>query len=181
MASIEKLILLSGPVATGKTALREVLVNSFGFRSVRSSGYLKQLADRRCLAGERTGLQDLGDELDRLSDCRWLLDDVVRPECEAFPEQRRWLVDAVRKIRQIEHLRIEYGDVVQHIHLVAEEEILRRRYMERNDAIPYETAIQHENEIASRKLILVADLVIDTGMASSKDAAQKIIVQSDLA
>lgn len=178
MASLEMLVLLSGPVAVGKTTLRQALMASHGFEQVRSSAYLKQLAEQRSLAGERTGLQDLGDELDRLTDYRWLLDEVAKPGLAALPEQRRWLVDAVRKHRQVEHFRAAYGDAVLHVHLNASEEVLRRRYAERRDATTYDAAIRHDNEIASRSLIEIADFVIDTGSTSAEEGAQQIIARA---
>lgn len=175
MASLEMLVLLSGPVAVGKTTLRQVLMAAHQFDYVRSSGYLKELAKQRNLGGERTGLQDLGDELDRLTDFRWLLDEVAKPGIAASTDQRRWLVDAVRKQRQVEHFRAAYGDAVLHVHLNAGEAVLRKRYAERNDATPYDVAILHDNEIASRGLIAIADLVIDTGSTTVEEAARLIV------
>lgn len=175
MSSLDMLLLLSGPVAVGKTTLRQVLIAEYGFEYVRSSGYLKQVAEQRSLGGERTNLQDLGDELDSQTDYRWLLDEVAEPAFEALPDQRRWLIDAVRKHRQVEHFRAAYGDVVLHVHLNASEMVLRQRYGERKDATPYDVAIQHENEIASRSLVDVADLVIDTGAISQYEAARQIV------
>lgn len=175
MASLERLVLLSGPVAVGKTTLRQALMSSCGFDYVRSSGYLKQVAAQRGLEGERTSLQDLGDELDRETDYLWLLDRVARPGFAASPAQRRWLVDAVRKQRQIEHFKVAYTDIVLHVHLHASEDILRQRYAQRRDATPYDVVVQHENEVASRGLIAIADLVIDTGNTSAEDAARQVM------
>jgi adenylosuccinate synthase len=146
-----------------------------GFDYVRSSGYLKQLAEQRSIGGERTSLQDLGDELDRKTDYLWLLEEVAKPGFSASPEQRRWIVDAVRKHRQVEHFRAAYGDAILHVHLNASEEVLRRRYAERKDATPYDVVIRHENEIASRSLVTIADLVIDTELVSSEEAAKQIL------
>lgn len=174
MASIDMLVLLSGPVAVGKTTLRQVLMTTHQFDYVRSSGYLKQIAAQRSLTGERIGLQDLGDELDRLTDYRWLLDEVVRPGFAASPGQRRWLIDAVRKHRQVEHFRAAYGDAVLHLHLHASEAVLRRRYAERDEVTPYDVAIQHDNEIASRSLAGIADLIIDMDATPIEQAAQLV-------
>lgn len=169
------LVLLSGPVAVGKTTLRQDLVAAHQFDYVRSSGYLKRLAEQRSLGGERTGLQDLGDELDRLTDFRWLLDEVAKPGFAAFSDRRRWLVDAVRKHRQVEHFRAAYGDAVLHVHLDASEAVLRQRYAERHDVTPYDDAIQHANEIASRSLIGIADLVIDMGSTPVEQAGRLVV------
>ena len=149
-------------------------MSSHGFDYVRSSGFLKQLAEQRSIGGERTNLQDLGDELDRQNDYLWLLEKVARPGFAASPEQRRWIVDAVRKHRQVEHFRAVYSDAILHVHLNASEEVLRQRYAERKDKTPYDVAVRHENEVASRGLIAIADLVIDTGSRSAEEAARQI-------
>lgn len=171
----EMLILLSGPVAAGKTTLRQALLGEHGFEYVRSSGYLKQLMERRGETETRTALQNLGDELDLQTDYRWLLDAVVSTAFEASPAQRRWLVDAVRKHRQVEHFRASYGMAVLHVHLYADEAVLRDRYGKRGDSIPYDVAIEHDNEVAARSLIDVADLIIDTGSESAERAADQIV------
>lgn len=171
----EMLILLSGPVAVGKTTLRQILLSEHGFEYVRSSGYLRQLLEDRGDIEDRTTLQNLGDELDRQTDFRWLLDEVATPAFSASPAQQRWLVDAVRKHRQVEHFRASYGVPVLHVHLRADEAVLRARYSQRADATPYEVAVQHENEIAARSLIDIADLVIDTGLESAEHAADRVL------
>ena len=175
MVAPETLVLLSGPVAAGKTTLRQALLSEHGFEHVRSSGYLRQTMARRGEAESRTSLQNLGDELDRQTDYRWLLDDVASTAFAASPAQRRWLVDAVRKHRQVEHFRASYGIAVLHVHLCASEAVLRGRYANRGDATPYDVAIQHENEVAARSLIDVADLIIDTGLESAERAADRIV------
>lgn len=167
----EFLVLLSGPVAGGKTTLREELIAAHGFEPVRSSGFLRQLAAQRDLAADRTTLQDLGDGLDRQTDYRWLLDQVCKPAFAASPAQHRWLIDAVRKRRQVEHFRAAYGHAVFHVHVTAPETVLHRRYTVRGDSTPYEVAIQHENEVASRSLSEIADLVLDTSKESLVEGA----------
>jgi cytidylate kinase len=58
------LLLLSGPIAVGKTAVRDYLVGKHGFDYVRSGKYLSEMANRRSIDAKRISLQDLGDELD---------------------------------------------------------------------------------------------------------------------
>ena len=182
MTSESGIVLLRGPVAVGKTTLRQELLSSRGFDYVRSSGYLMQLAKERGLAASRTSLQNLGDELDVATDYRWVVDEVARPAIEASPNQRLWLVDAVRKERQVAHFRNAFGNRVLHVHLHADEDVIRTRYEARRasldeqaDATPYEVAVHHENEILSRALISRADVVIDTKAASPAESAERIL------
>jgi hypothetical protein len=162
------IILLSGPLAVGKTSVRDKLVLSGGFQPIRSSTYLKTIADG---ASGRRSLQEIGDRLDLETDYRWLLDRVATPAFEAEPERRLWLVDAVRKSRQVEHFRQSYesGTLIFHAHLDAPESILKQRFDNRQqglgenvEGMSYETAIDHDNERSARALKAIADKVYDT-------------------
>jgi adenylosuccinate synthase len=179
---VRYLVLLSGPLAVGKTALREELVAVHGFDYVRSGRYLLDRAQREALDGHRRGLQELGDELDRNTDFRWLLDDVAIPTFRANPNTSRWLVDAVRKLRQVEHFKGTFGASVFHVHLTAPEEVLKARYEARRavagksaDQTPYEQAIAHVNEVAARGLVNVADLKLDVSTMTPEEAARRIL------
>jgi adenylosuccinate synthase len=160
-------VLLSGPVAVGKTRFADELVNAYKFNKIRSGGFLAAQASARRIRADRTGLQELGDELDALTDYRWVVDSVAVPAIEGVPSQRRWLFDAVRKHRQVEHFRSEFGDAVFHVHLVAPEEVLRSRYERRLcagseyiGATSYDDAVKHPNEIESRSLGSIAQLTL---------------------
>ena len=182
MKQLEFLVLLSGTMAVGKTTLREQLVLKHGFDYVRSGRYLLDMAEREALDGSRRGLQDLGDELDRKTDFLWLLLDVAIPGFQASPDRTRWLVDAVRKPRQVKHFRDAFGPTVLHVHLTAPDEVLKARYESRRfamgegaDPMPYEIAIAHDNEVASRGLISIADLVIGMNTVTPEDAATRVL------
>jgi hypothetical protein len=182
MGAIKNIVLLSGPIAVGKTSLRNVLVAQHEFEYVRSSNYLRELVQRESGKEKRSSLQDLGDELDLRTDYRWLLEDVAMPGFAAAPQIHRWLVDAVRKSRQIAHFRERFGTVVLHVHLTASEEILQARYKSRMETMPevadltsYDAAINHDNEKLSRGLIDIADLVIDTGCTPPDLIAQQVL------
>lgn len=173
------IFLLSGPLAVGKTAVRLELVSQHAFAYLRSSEYLRALAKAKGLTPERLILQDLGDNLDVATDYRWLIDEVACPAIASSPGQSRWIVDAVRKTRQIEHFRDAFGDAVRHIHFTASEEILRARYEARQksqgraaDMTPYEAAIDHDNERAARGLIGCANVVINLEEVSPSAAVE---------
>ncbi|MCZ8392604.1 AAA family ATPase [Achromobacter xylosoxidans] len=179
MTVIEALVLLSGPVAAGKTSVRQELINAHGFDYVRTSSYLIELLGGHGGQAGRRDLQTLGDRLDEETDYRWVLDEVARPGFISAPEQKRWIVDAVRKRRQIEHFRAACPDQVFHVHLHAPEEVLRQRYAARSslekDNIAYEIAINHDNEIAARSLLKIADLVLDSNLMSPSSLANIIV------
>lgn len=180
--SVQSLILLSGPLAVGKTAIRSELVSGRGFSYLRSSEYLRALAKSRGLTTDRLALQTLGDDLDEATDYRWLISDVAQPAIKHAPAKTLWVVDAVRKRRQIERFREAFGPAAYHVHLTAPEAVLRTRYYGRQseqggqaDLTPYESAIDHENERASRALIECADLVIDLVDRTPREVAGMIL------
>lgn len=172
------LVLLSGPIAVGKTSVRQQLINAHDFDFVRSSAYLKAIADAQGHGDLRVDLQNLGDRLDIETDYRWVLDNVAQPGFSASPGQKRWLVDAVRKRRQVEHFRDAFGHRVLHVHLDAPESVLQKRYELRagstGNITPYHVAISHENEIASRGLVDIADIVFDASVLTPVEVAEAI-------
>jgi cytidylate kinase len=177
-----RIVLLSGPLAAGKSGVASVLVELGGFTRVRSGTYLANYAAREGHVVDRQTLQELGDRLDVETDYRWLIDDVANPAISAEAKQARWLVDAVRKRRQIEHFRDKFPQQILHVHLTADEAVLRERYNVRLRAgdhgvgeKSYETAIRHANEVAARSLQAIADLTIDTGHLSIVRAADAIL------
>lgn len=164
-----KVVLLSGPIAAGKSTIADLLIRQHGYVSIRSGAYLRGLAITLGLDASRRGLQDLGDRKDEETDYAWLIDDVAVPLIEARADTRTWLLDCVRKPRQIDHFRVRFPQQVVHVHVTAPEQELRRRYDERLaqgaeylGATAYETAITHPNEQQARALVSLADIVIDT-------------------
>lgn len=163
------ILLLSGPVAGGKSTVTRDLVNDHRFIPIRSGAYLEALARQRGEDTSRRGLQILGDELDARTDFAWLIDDVAVPLIQATPSHDRWLLDCARKPQQVEHFRKRFGSKVPHLHLVAPEKELRRRYDSRRESggeyeggTSYDEAISHPNERTSRALGNIADVTLDT-------------------
>lgn len=176
------IVLLSGPIACGKTSVADVLIKSYEFQKIRTGAYLSKLAREKHLSGDRTSLQTLGDQLDIDTDYSWLISQVSSPAISANPMAERWLIDSVRKKRQTEHFRDSFGDAILHVHLMADEACLRQRYEERLASgdeylgnTPYDAAIQHPNEIAARSLVTIADLVLDTGIETASTTALSIV------
>jgi len=168
MASPDIVLLLSGPVSVGKTTLRDSLMAAYGFGAIRSSAYLRELAAKQAGGTRRLDLQELGDRLDDQTDYRWVVDAVAVPAMTAEPAIGRWLFDAVRKKRQVEHFRAAFGHTVFHLHLNAPEAVLRERYEQRLLAQgqpvsgAYDSAVAHDNELQSRALIHLADATVQT-------------------
>lgn len=170
-----RIVLLSGPFKVGKTTLTGELIESFGFRKISSSGYLRQLVPGIELmdeAASRRPLQEKGDQLDIETDYNWVVDPVAVNAIANFSENENWLFDAVRKPRQVEHFRARFSNAVTHVHLTAPEATLKAR-SQLTDA-EYSRDISHPNEIAARSLDKIADLVVDTSLCTPQQIARLI-------
>lgn len=170
------MLLLSGAVGAGKTAVATQLETGGGFSRLSTSGYLRQYGAGLGPAGQRLQLQELGDRLDLETDYRWVVDDVALPSLALKPDAAHWLLDAARKPRQVVHFRTAFGLTVRHVHLTAPEAVLRDRYTRRKEPAdtPYDEAIAHPNEVAARGLIERADIVFDTSVMSTNEVVRHI-------
>lgn len=171
-----KVILLSGPLAVGKTSVCDALIQTYGYERIRSSPYLVEIARNQDLPSDRTGLQNLGDRLDTETDYRWVVDSVAMPLFRKKPEQSLWLFDSVRKRRQIEHFLATVGRMACfHVHLTADEAAIRNRYQSRGgDLANYESEVSHDNERAARALEADCDLLVDISSRSCVEASEEI-------
>lgn len=181
-----RVLLLSGPLSVGKSSVTKALAQTHYFERIRSGSYLASVAAHRGIVPTRIGLQGLGDSLDLETDFQWLIDAVAVPAFAAMPTQMSWIVDAVRKRRQVEHFKARFAIPPFHVHLVASEATLRQRYESRQEAgddyvgdAPYDEAIRHPNEVASRSLITIADLVLDIETRSPQDSAREISARAE--
>jgi len=182
---MKSIVLLSGPIAVGKSSVAKELVDAHGFRLLRTSPFLLRVACDRGLKSDRAGLQDLGDSLDGATDFGWVIDDIAAPAVLGAPQVDYWLFDCVRKKRQVERFRARFGNAVLHLHLTAPDDLLAARYENRHAqgnssvVIPtYASAIAHPNEVAARELSSLADAVIDLSATSSERAALEIVRRS---
>lgn len=170
-------LLISGPLAVGKTSIREALIARHGYAAVQSSPYLRQLAERRGITIDRANLQSLGDALDLETQYSWIVKNVALPQIAATPEQHLWVVDSVRKAEQVRLFRDYFGSVVTHVHFTCPESVLKNRYDTRSrqeDGISYEDAINHLNEISARDLSQIADRVVELETLTSEKAADMV-------
>ncbi|WP_433587995.1 AAA family ATPase [Pseudomonas koreensis] len=175
MKSELTILLISGPLAVGKTSVRENLTAQHGYVAIQSSSYLKELAAMKEIALERANLQMLGDWLDMESQFSWVVSRVALPQIHAVPEQTLWVFDAVRKPEQVVLFRNQFGESIRHVHFTCSEPILKQRYQSRarvDDAVSYEDAINHPNELSSRSLDRIADRVVNLEEHSAEAAAK---------
>lgn len=175
--NLKRLLLLSGPMASGKTSVSAVLQDLHKFVAVSSGSFLRTQLAARNEPLDRHNLQELGDSLDRATDFSWLIDSVAIPAVEARPSDDNWLLDAVRKPRQVELFRLRFASELRHVHIVASESVLKRRYAARGitHLEDYQASVLHPNEQGARSLAGLADKILDTDEYTPLEIADQIM------
>lgn len=174
---MKRILLLSGPMASGKTSVAVALQEHHGFVPISSSAFLRKQLAARNKPVDRQHLQEIGDDLDKATDFSWLIELVARPVIEAQPHIDSWLLDAVRKPRQVELFRFQFAGLVRHVHIAASESVLQQRYTERGigDLVQYQAAVLHPNELSARSLDALADQVLDIEAFTPLEIADQIL------
>lgn len=176
------ILLLSGPAASGKSTICEMLMEKYGFVPIKSSSYLRGLVDQSNREVTREVLQEIGDRLDVETDFNWLVTNVAIPQMEANQGCRHWFVDSVRKPEQVDRFLEAFPEQVFHVHITAPDKVLKVRLLDRSVAsgnTAYEKAfaehLTHPNEISARSLANFAPLVIDTSEIDAVTASETIL------
>lgn len=164
-------------MASGKTSVSAALRELHGFLPISSGSFLRAELAARNKSFDRHNLQEFGDSLDTATDFSWLIESVATPALEGRPDVDNWLLDAVRKPRQVELFRLRFEDTVRHVHIVAPEVVLQQRYAARGlgHLDNYQASVLHPNEQSARSLAGFADKVLDTDEYSPVEVADQIM------
>lgn len=164
-----RIILLSGPVSSGKTHLSKRLEDQFGLLILRTRELLVEKSPKH--SDDRLPLQAVGDQFDRETDGKWVLSALM--EIINSPSKSKLVVvDCVRTNKQIEHIRNAYRSGVTHVHLTAPVDVLRQRYNQRYaraSAPSYDRVMSNKTESGVWKLAETADIVIDSKQCNPDD------------
>jgi adenylate kinase family enzyme len=164
------IVLLSGPVAAGKTTLADDLTAA-GFKRLSTRDAI--LRRMPSTPFSRDALQQAGEQLDATTHGEW-----VAEEVDDFAVQTkgpgRIVVDAVRIIEQISAVRSRAAVPVLHVHVNAAADVLRDRYESKRGQLlelaDYSHLRANPTEAQVGRLAEVADLIIDTGTISRSHA-----------
>jgi len=176
---IDKIILLSGHVSSGKTTLCDMLSENYGAIVFKTRTYLKRL--KIDIESERSAMQNLGDVLDKRTQGSWVCDGLSQTINENNSNNSTYLfiVDAVRIKDQIDCIRRAYGNRVVHVHLHVPESELKIRYAKRRknryfkELGSFEEVLSNKTEKLIDNLKEVADIVIDTKRCTEDDVLVK--------
>ena len=168
-----RVVLVSGPICSGKSALVFQLRDQHNARVVKTKDLiLKKLPKTKV---ERRALQLAGQKLDNNDGGAWVaeaLQSAIDESTANTTPRGLFVVDSVRVRGQVDAVRRAYGPDVHHIHLTATPEELRRRYVERQRAedsiADYDTVKRNRTEASVDKLADIADIVVATDRCSEQ-------------
>jgi adenylosuccinate synthase len=167
------LVLLSGPIASGKTTLAEHLGKLLPAEHISTSGLISATADREL---GRSELQRLGLS-SRLQRADWIIS-AVRQSADRAPARTAIVVDAVRTLGQVTELRKAAAGTwrVLHVHLVGDDTEFAARHeaLGRDRGTTWLQVMNSPTEAAVHELEAEADVVIDTTRSTPADAAARV-------
>ena len=173
-----RIILLSGPVASGKTTLASNLANEFGMKLLRTRDWLTSELENRGRVG-RVDLQREGERLDQETNGTWVLEGLDR-DLRSRGTSESVVVDSVRIEKQIEAIRDAYGAAVTHIHMTAPVPVLSERYDKRQqesadpDHMTYQDVQRNSTEYSVDGLQYAADVVVDSDRCTHEDVLVRV-------
>ena len=173
-----RIILLSGPIASGKSKLARALADRFDMAILNTGVWLKELLPRSDGLG-RIDLQRKGDELDVQTNGRWVLDGLSR-ELRNLDQTKSVVIDSVRTPEQIHAVRVAFGPAASHVHLTAPLEVLSERYEARKKSIDNTTVLsyaevrENQTECAVDVLATIADVAIDSDRCTEDDVFVRV-------
>jgi adenylosuccinate synthase len=178
-----RIIVVSGPVAGGKSNLARGLAHRFG--GIRFS--TRDLLLPELLEGQqptRVALQRVGAKLDVDTSGRWVADRLSRPVYAA--EEELVIVDSARIAGQIDGLRRAFGREVRHVHVTASRETCAERYESRRahaeicEAESYDDVLADPTEAQIDSLEPMADISVDTDRVGPDDVIVRVAAQLGL-
>jgi adenylosuccinate synthase len=127
---------------------------------------------------ERQALQQLGEELDRVTNGAWIADDLSRDLYEL--EEPLAVIDSVRLLSQVTGLRQAFGRRVVHVHVTASEDTLAARFAERLDraevveSSSFADARADATEKQVESLAAEADVRVNSEVSSPEDVVVRV-------
>jgi adenylosuccinate synthase len=173
-----RIILLSGPISSGKSTLAKGLAERYSMHIFKTSEILTKRV-RRDLAQDRKVLQTEGERLDKRTRGRWVLEE-LREWSNDLNAGSDVIIDSIRINEQIQAIREAYGPIVIHIHLTAptdelEQRFNKRRQQGREKDFRYSEVRENPTEKQVEDLAKVADIVINTKRCTEQDVLVRTI------
>jgi len=173
-----QIVLFSGAVTAGKSTVCEGLAHRFGAHVLKTREIIQNRFPQA--QSERRELQRLGDRLDAETQGMWIRDELLRYTNALDMEKGVVLVDSVRRREQVDGVRKAYGPRVIHIHLMASDVELVRRYSHRKSRVSKElrsySSVRRGSPTEAQVDTLreIADVVIETDRCDKSDVLIRV-------
>jgi adenylosuccinate synthase len=185
MGDRKVILVLSGEICTGKSTLAGKLAERFDFKHCKTKEGLAYLADKKLKGAipDRDFLQKYGQQLDNKGGGKWVLEYFQHLFQKEFDNHNFYIIDSVRILNQIKHIRDAYSYFVFHIHLEASKQSLQQRFYQRGEIkeLPPEAQLEkyerYKADPTERKvnnLKSEADLCIDTDRSNTEDVFVRV-------
>lgn len=172
LSSIPRIVLLSGPICAGKSAFVDELQNEYNnVRVFRTSDLIKKRAKRSNLT--RRQMQRFGSQYDRETRGAWVAQELFSIIVgDKHDNQTIFILDCVRTPDQVAEIRESQLYNIHHIHLTADEGVLRKRFNARKRDIDqgqdFDKLRRQVTEKNVGKLADLADIVVDTARCGQR-------------
>jgi len=174
-----RIVILSGPIGSGKSLLCENLNNRHAARTIKTRDLIKHQMPR--VKDERRALQRAGERLDSADGGAWVknaLSRFIEAQQSGSLATGLFVVDSVRIPGQVKAIREAFGSAVHHIHLTAADEELERRYLSRGtktqELTTYAEVKRSRTEKNVGNLAKLADIVV----ATDRCTAEAVLVRA---
>lgn len=167
-----RIILLSGPISSGKSTLAKGLAERYGMTIFKTNEIIKKRV-RKDLSQDRKVLQTEGARLDKKTRGRWVLEELIEWSNHLDPGSDA-VIDSLRIKEQIQAIREAYGAKVIHVHLTApldelEQRFNKRRQQGREKDFQYSEVKADPTEKQVEDLADIADVVVNTKRCTDQD------------
>jgi adenylosuccinate synthase len=174
-----RIVILSGPVSAGKSTLAKMLSERYSATIIKTRDLIRKQLPH--VKEERSALQRAGEKLDRQDGGAWVKNSLVRfIEDNVVGSAARgfFVVDSARIFGQVKSIREAYGTAVHHIHVDASDEVLAKRYAERDGKTKeFESYQNVRRSRTEREVRRLADLA-DTVVATDRCTPEAVLVRS---
>lgn len=168
---MSRIILISGPLCSGKSSLAKQIAEKFNFTLVKTTEIIRA---RKKGKKDRPALIHYGDRLDTETNGKWILESLFKLR----EDQKDLVVDSARSQLQINCIRKVFGKSVIHIHLTAEVGERKARYCSKFAGRPeidlFDAIQRKQPEKRILKLIDDADIAIYTDRCTEADILTRV-------